>query len=386
MKHVVLLGSTGSIGKNCLRVVREFRTRFRIAGLATWSNVKALAEQVEEFEPVAVSIGDERAAEEFRQGPQARGLEVLSGEEGLIELVRLGQAQMVVNALVGAIGLLPTVEAVKSGKDVALANKESMVLAGEIVMRLAKEHGSNLLPIDSEHSGIHQCLAGRSVGIRKIVLTASGGPLMGRSQEELRNVTPEEVMRHPVWSMGKRICVDSASLLNKGLEVMEARWFFGVELSSIGVLLHPQCVVHGMVEFADGSTLAQISRPDMKIPILYALSYPERVEASFESCNLADLHSLTFVEPDLDRFPCLRLAYAAARAGGTVPAYLNAADEVAVEAFLLGTVRFTDIPRILESTLERLTWRPATSIEDTLAADAEARIVAKGIVSEVRVG
>lgn len=386
MKDVVLLGSTGSIGNNCLTVVREFATRFRIAGLATWSNIDALAEQVEEFKPDVVSIGDSRAAERFRRQYQASGLKILSGQEGLIELARLERAQLVVNALVGAAGLAPTVEAVNAGKDLALANKESMVLAGEIVMNLARERGSNLLPVDSEHSGIHQCLAGRSEGVRRIVLTASGGPFLGRSAEELRHVTPEDVMRHPIWNMGKRICVDSANLLNKGLEVIEARWLFGVELSSIGVLVHPQCVIHGFVEFEDGTTLAQMSKPDMKIPLLYAMSYPETIAAPFESCNVADLGPLTFAEPVLSEFPCLKLAYVAARAGGTVPATLNAADEVAVEAFLRGQIGFTDIARILESTLERLVWKPAVSIEDVLEADAEARVVAEEVVSEVRVG
>jgi 1-deoxy-D-xylulose-5-phosphate reductoisomerase len=385
MKDIVLLGSTGSIGKNCLAVVREFSSRFRIVGLGTRSNIDLLAEQVKEFKPVAVSIGEERAAELFRRQHGESGLHIFSGEQGVAELARLQQAGLVVNALVGAAGLLPTVEAIKAGKDLALANKESIVLAGEIVMSLAKKHGSNLLPIDSEHSGIHQCLAGRGTGVRKIVLTASGGPFLGRSAKELKGATPEEVLRHPVWSMGKRICVDSASLLNKGLEVIEAMWLFGVELSSIGVLVHPQCVVHGLVEFTDGTTLAQMSRSDMKIPILYALSYPDRLEASFRSCDLAEFGSLTFVEPDPEQFPCLKLAYAAARAGGTTPAYLNAADEIAVEAFLQGRIGFTDIPRVLEHSLERLEWRAATSIEDVLEADAAARVVAEQIVSEVRV-
>ncbi len=383
MKDIVLLGSTGSIGKNCLAVVREFASRFRIAGLATWSNVDALAKQVKEFEPRAVSIGEERAAELFRRQYGESKPRVLSGRQGILELVRLEQAGLIVNALVGAAGLVPTVEAIKAGKDLALANKESIVMAGEIVMNLARKHGSNVLPIDSEHSGIHQCLAEKEAGVRKIILTASGGPFMGRSTEGLRTATPEEVLRHPVWSMGRRICVDSATLLNKGLEVMEARWLFGVELANIGVLIHPQCVVHGLVEFTDGTTLAQLSRADMKIPILYALSFPDRLEASFESCHLADVGSLTFVEPDMDKFPCLGLAYAAARAGGAVPAYLNAADEVAVDAFLERKIGFVDIPRVLEDSLERLKPRAAASVEETLEADAEARVVAKQIVSEV---
>ncbi|UCF77686.1 MAG: 1-deoxy-D-xylulose-5-phosphate reductoisomerase [Candidatus Eiseniibacteriota bacterium] len=383
MKNIVLLGSTGSIGRSCLAVVREFPSRFKVAGLATWSHVEALAEQVEEFRPDFVSIGQEGAAERFRRLNSRPGLEVLQGESGLVELVRLPEVRLVVNALVGAAGLVPTVEAVCAGKDLALANKESLVLAGELVMKLVKERGTQLVPIDSEHSAIHQCLAGRTASVRRIVLTASGGPFNGRRMGELETVTPEEVLRHPVWDMGSRICVDSANLLNKGLEVMEARWLFDIALRNIGVLLHPQCIVHGLVEFTDGTTLAQMSRPDMKIPILYALSHPEQLVAPFESCSLAELGTLTFEEPDLEQYPCLRLAYEAARAGGTVPASLNAADEVAVEAFLKRRIAFTDIPRILEDSLERLEPRQAGSVESVMAADGEARAVAEKLVSKV---
>ncbi|MCX5801166.1 MAG: 1-deoxy-D-xylulose-5-phosphate reductoisomerase [Candidatus Eisenbacteria bacterium] len=383
MKEIVVLGSTGSIGRNCLAVAREFSSAFRIVGLATGSNVDALAEQVEEFRPEVVSIAQEAAAEEFSKRHAASGLRVLSGTEGLRELARWKRSQMIVNGLVGAIGLVPTVEAIEAGKDVALANKESMVLAGELVMSLARARGSTVLPIDSEHCGIHQCLVGRSAGIRRIVLTASGGPFLNREPDELRDVTPEEVMQHPVWNMGRRICVDSATLLNKGFELMEARWFFGVELSSLGVLIHPQCAIHAMVEFADGTALAQVSRADMRIPILYAMSYPETVDTRFESSDLPCVGPLTFAEPDLERFPCLRLAYSAARAGGTVPAFLNAADEVAVAAFLERRIRFTDIIRVLEGSLERLAGTPATSVEGVLRADGEARIVAREIVTGI---
>jgi 1-deoxy-D-xylulose-5-phosphate reductoisomerase len=384
VKEIVVLGSTGSIGQNCLGVAREFSSTFRIIGLAAGSNFEALARQIEEFKPEVVSIAEKQAAAEFSRRYASSGLRVLSGDEGLRELAGLERAHMVVNALVGAIGLVPTIEAIRAGKDVALANKESMVLAGEIVMNLARKHGSNLLPIDSEHSGIHQCVAGRTAALRRIVLTASGGPFLTRKPDDLRNVTPEEVVHHPIWSMGKRICVDSATLLNKGFEVIEARWLFSVELSRIGILIHPQCVVHALVEFADGTTLAQISKPDMRVPILYAMSYPGRVETRFESCDLARIGTLTFVEPDLRQFPCLRLAGAAASAGGAVPVFLNAADEIAVEAFFERRIRFTDIVRVLEGSLERLRGTPVTSVEDILAADSEARAVARQIVSEVK--
>jgi 1-deoxy-D-xylulose-5-phosphate reductoisomerase len=383
VKEIVVLGSTGSIGRNCLAVASEYSSDFRIVGLAAGSNFETLAGQVEEFKPEVVSIAEKQAAAEFSRRYASSGLRVLSGHEGLRELAGLERAHMVVNALVGAVGLVPTVEAIRAGKDVALANKESMVLAGEIVMKLAKEHGTNVLPIDSEHSGIHQCLAGRTAPVRRIVLTASGGPFLTRRPNDLRNVTPEEVVRHPIWSMGRRICVDSATLLNKGFEVIEARWLFSIELSRIGVLIHPQCVVHALVEFADGTTLAQISKPDMRVPILYAMSYPGGGVTGFESCDLAQIGTLTFVEPDLEQFPCLRLACAAASAGGAVPVFLNAADEIAVEAFLERRIRFTDIVRVLEGSLDRLGGRPVRSLEDVLAADAEARVVTREVVSGV---
>lgn len=383
MKEIVVLGSTGSIGQNCLAVAKEHKSIFRIVGLAAGSNFDALAQQVEEFKPRVVSITQKEAAEELSRRYASSGLRVLSGEEGLRELARLEHAQLVVNALVGATGLVPTVEAIMAGKDVALANKESLVLAGDIVMSLARSRGSTILPIDSEHSGIHQCLSTRNAVVRRIVLTASGGPFLTRRLNGLRNVTPEEVMQHPVWKMGRRICVDSATLLNKGFEVIEARWLFSVEISQVGVLIHPQCAVHALVEFTDGTTLAQISKPDMRIPILYAMSYPERVETCFESADLARAGPFTFLEPDIDQFPCLKLAYSAARAGGTVPAFLNAADEIAVKAFLARRIRFTDIIAVLEGSLERLTRTPITSVEDVLAADAEARVVAEEMVSDV---
>jgi 1-deoxy-D-xylulose-5-phosphate reductoisomerase len=383
MTNVVVLGSTGSIGRNCLSVVRDNASRFKVVGLAAGSNIEALAEQVKEFSPGAVSIGDATAREEFSRRNEFPGLAVLDGGQGLRELSSLQSADVIVNGLVGASGLIPTLEATRAGKRVALANKESIVLAGEIVMNAAREHGATILPVDSEHSGVHQCISGRNGQIRRIVLTASGGPFLGKSEDELRGVSPEDVMRHPVWRMGRRICADSATLLNKGFEVIEARWLFGVELSKIGVLIHPQCVVHALVDFSDGTTLAQISRPDMRIPILYAMSYPERLPAAFPSCDLAQAGPLAFSEPDLGHFPCLRLAYSAATEGGTRPAQLNAADEVAVRAFFERRIRFIDIPVVLEESLEQLKGGPAQSVEVILEADAEARETAERVISEL---
>ena len=382
MTNVVVLGSTGSIGLNCLSVVRENASRFKVVALAAGSNIDALAAQVREFSPRAVAIGDAGAKEEFSRRYEFPGLSVLGGE-GLRELSAMRDADVVVNGLVGACGLAPTLEAVKAGKRVALANKESIVLAGEIVMKAATEHGATILPVDSEHSGIHQCMSGRNGRVRRIVLTASGGPFLGRSPDELKNVTPDDVMRHPVWKMGRRICADSATLLNKGFEIMEARWLFGVELARIGVLIHPQCAVHALVEFDDGTTLAQISRPDMRIPILYAMSYPEGLPTKLSPCDLTQAGPLVFSEPDLGRFPCLRLAYSVAEQGGTRPAQLNAADEVAVKAFFERQIRFTDIPVVLERSLERLKPGPAESVELILEADAEAREVASRVISEL---
>ncbi len=383
MTSVVVLGSTGSIGGNCLSVVRDNLSRFKVIGLAAWSNIDALAEQVREFAPEVVSVGDAAAGAEFSRRYSFPGLTVLGGPEGLRELSSLRTVDVVVNGLVGACGLVPTLEAVKAGKRVALANKESIVLAGEIVMNAAAEYGATVLPVDSEHSGVHQCVSGRNGEVRRIVLTASGGPFLGRSTDQLRDVTPEDVMRHPVWKMGRRICADSATLLNKGFEVIEARWLFGVELEKIGVLIHPQCAVHSLVEFGDGTTLAQISRPDMRIPILYAMSYPERLPGPLPACDLSLAGPLVFSEPDLDQFPCLRLAYAAAAEGGTRPAQLNAADEVAVRAFFERDIHFTDIPAVLEKSLERLKAGPARSVEVILDADAEARDTARRVIAEL---
>ncbi len=383
MTNVVVLGSTGSIGGNCLSVVRDKPSRFRVVGLAAGSSIETLAEQVREFSPEAVSIGDATARQEFVRRYGFPGLAVLGGDEGLRQLSSLPAADVVVNGLVGACGLAPTLEAVKAGKRVALANKESIVLAGEIVMRLAAEHGAAVLPVDSEHSGVHQCLSGRNGRVKRIVLTASGGPFLGKSADDLRNVTPEDVMRHPVWKMGRRICVDSATLLNKGFEVIEARWLFNVELSRIGVLIHPQCAVHALVEFDDGSTLAQISRPDMRIPILYAMSYPESLPSPLPACDLAKVGPLAFSEPDVEQFPCLRLAYSAAQEGGTRPAQLNAADEVAVRAFFERRIRFTDIPAVLEKSLALVKSGPADSLDSILVADAEAREAAAGVISDL---
>jgi len=383
MTNVVVLGSTGSIGANCLSVVRDNASRFKVVALAAGSNIDVLAAQVKEFAPGVVAIGDPGAREEFSRRNDFPGLIVLGGDEGLRELSSLPAADVVVNGLVGACGLAPTLEAVKAGKRVALANKESIVLAGEIVMNAAVEHGATILPVDSEHSGIHQCVSGRNGRVRRIVLTASGGPFLGRSADHLKSVTPEDVMRHPVWRMGRRICADSATLLNKGFEVMEARWLFGVELSKIGVLIHPQCAVHALVEFNDGTTLAQISRPDMRIPILYAMSYPDCLPSALPACDLSKAGPLVFSEPDLDEFPCLRLAYSAAAEGGTRPAQLNAADEVAVRAFFERRIRFTDIPSVLEKSLERLKSGPALSVELVLEADAEAREAASRAISEL---
>ncbi|MBN1504903.1 MAG: 1-deoxy-D-xylulose-5-phosphate reductoisomerase [Candidatus Eisenbacteria bacterium] len=383
MTNVVVLGSTGSIGRNCLSVVRDNASRFRVVGLAAGSNIDLLAEQVREFAPGVVAVGDARAREEFSRRNAFPGLVLLGGEEGLRELSSLRTADVVVNGLVGACGLVPTLAAVKEGKRVALANKESIVLAGEIVMKAAAEHGATVLPVDSEHSGVHQCLSGRDGQVRRIVLTASGGPFLGKSADELLRVTPKDVMRHPVWKMGRRICADSATLLNKGFEVMEARWLFGVGLAEIGVLIHPQCAVHALVEFTDGTTLAQISVPDMRIPILYALSYPDRLAGTLPACDLSSVGPLVFSEPDLSRFPCLRLAYSAAAEGGRRPAQLNAADEVAVRAFFDGRIRFVDIAVVLERSLTLLDAGPADSVEIILEADAEAREAASRVISEL---
>ncbi len=384
MKQLAILGSTGSIGVTTLDIVARFPERFAVVGLAAGKNVERLAEQVRRFEPAIVAVGDEASVAALqRLVPGFRG-EVVFGRQGIERVATAPRAELVISALVGALGLIPTLRAIEVGKDVALANKEVLVVAGELVTRAAAAAGVNLFPLDSEHNAIFQALRGhRRDEVRRIILTASGGPFLRRPLSELRSVTREEALQHPIWKMGNKITIDSATLMNKGLEVIEARWLFGLSPEQILVVIHPQSIVHSMVEYIDGSVLAQMGIPDMSIPISYVLAYPDRLPLDYlPSLNLAEAGTLQFAEPDLSKFRCLSLAYRALHAGGTVPAVLNAANEVVVAAFLDGAIQFLDIPDILSDILDVHVPSAAKDLDTLLAADAWARSAARKRVAK----
>jgi 1-deoxy-D-xylulose-5-phosphate reductoisomerase len=350
VKNIVILGSTGSIGRSALSVVEEHQSEFKVLGLTGHSNSKLLLEQVEKFRPEVVASASPETAEALRKQGIAS---VLEGPEGLEEAAAFPEAEFVLSAIVGSAGLKPTLAAVKDGKTVGLANKESLVVAGEAVMKEARRSGARILPVDSEHSAVFQCLEGRTMeSVRKIILTASGGPFSTREKSELEGITPAEALKHPSWSMGRKITIDSATLMNKGLEVIEAHHLFGVDSGDIEVVVHPQSIVHSMVEFVDGSVIAQLSVPDMRGAIAYAMSYPGRMEGVIPGLDLAATRELTFKKPDRECFPCLGYAYEALERGGTMPAVLNAANEVAVEAFLSEGMEFMHIPAIIKETMK----------------------------------
>ena len=382
MKHIALLGSTGSIGTNVLALVRQFPDTFRLVGLSAGRNIELLSQQVREFSPECVSIGDPAL-----EGPLAKLLparyrsKIMSGVEGNCAIATLAEADMVVTAVVGSVGLLPTLAAIRAGKDVGLANKETLVMAGRLVMDEVAQHKVRLLPIDSEHSAIFQALeAGRSEDVAKLILTASGGPFRTWSQGDLHKATPAQALAHPNWSMGRKISIDSATLMNKGLEVIEARWLFGVEPERIEVVVHPQSIIHSLVEYQDGSVVAQLGIPDMRIPIGYALTYPERLPLNLPRLTLSQCSDLSFEQPDLDRFPALQMAFSALRAGGVQPAVLNAANEVAVESFLQGRIGFMDIARVVEQSLANASNGNDLELESILDADRSARRSAEQVI------
>lgn len=379
MKRLAILGSTGSIGVTTLDLVARFPDRFEITALGAGRNVDRLAEQVRRFRPSLVAVQDSQAALELQKRiPEYRG-RITYGAEGMEAVATAPGTELVVSALVGALGLLPTLRAIEAGKHVALANKEVLVLGGELVTRAAAAAGVQLLPLDSEHNAIFQALRGhREEDVRRIILTASGGPFLHRSLPELRAVTREDALRHPTWKMGDKITIDSATLMNKGLEVIEAHWLFGLPAERIHVVIHPQSIVHSMVEYIDGSVLAQMGIPDMSIPISYILAYPDRLPLDhLPVLNLPQAPALEFGEPDEAKFPCLGLAYQALHAGGTAPAVLNAANEVAVAAFLAGAIPFLGIPRLLSQVMEAHEPAPADGLERLLAADHWARTQAR---------
>jgi 1-deoxy-D-xylulose-5-phosphate reductoisomerase len=379
MKRLSILGSTGSIGRNTLTVVARFPEKFTVVALAAKSNLRLLCEQINRFNPELAVVHDQHLAGElWKMLPENSRTRVLCGTEGYCEAASLPSVDMVVTAVVGAAGLMPTLAAIDAGKDVALANKETLVVAGEIVMKNAAARNVRIMPIDSEHSAIFQCLAGnRPEDLSKILLTASGGPFLNRPIEEFADITPESALRHPNWQMGPKITVDSASLMNKGLEVIEAKWLFGVTLAQIEVVVHPQSIVHSMVAFRDGSVIAQMGVPDMKSAIAYALSFPARLPLAQPVPDFTNGMVFTFQKPDVEKFPCLSLAFQAGESGGTLPAVMNAANEAAVQAFLNGRVAFTGIPQIIRAVMEKHPVIGKPDLAALLEADRWARAAAE---------
>lgn len=371
--NIAILGSTGSIGRSSLEVIERLSDRFRVTCLTAHRNTDLLLEQIERFRPRLVVTGTEEAGDRLRglvHGPT----EIRTGEDGLLEAVERDDVDLVISSLVGFAGLVPTLHAIRAGKHIALANKETLVVGGELVMNEARSNNVRLLPIDSEHSAILQCLQGEDLrSVERLILTASGGPFLHTSKDEFSRITPERALRHPTWQMGNKITIDSATLMNKGLEVIEAHWLFGLPHERINVVVHPQSIIHSMVEFVDGSIKAQLGVPDMKLPIQYALTYPERPAATFTRLDLARLGQLTFLEPDRDRFPCLELAFRALRSGGTMPAVLNAANEVAVQLFLEGRVPFTAVPAIIAGAMEAHTPVEQPDLDTLIRIDAQTR-------------
>ncbi|MEM1252109.1 MAG: 1-deoxy-D-xylulose-5-phosphate reductoisomerase [Cyanobacteria bacterium P01_H01_bin.21] len=378
MKAITLLGSTGSIGTQTLDIVEHHPDKFRLVGIAAGRNVTLLAEQVRQFKPEIVAICDESKLTELKDAiadvdPQPQ---ILAGKEGIVEVARYGDAEAVVTGIVGCAGLLPTIAAIKAGKDIALANKETLIAGGPVVLPLVEKHGVKLLPADSEHSAIFQCMQGLPEGgLRRIILTASGGAFRDWPVEKLKDVTVADAVKHPNWSMGRKITVDSATMMNKGLEVIEAHYLFGLDYDHIDTLIHPQSIIHSLIETQDTSMLAQLGWPDMRLPLLYAVSWPERIFTDWKPLDLAQLATLTFKEPDHAKYPCINLAYEAGRAGGSMTAVLNAANEQAVALFLDEKIHYLDIPKVIEKVCDRnrdhLTANP--SLQDILDADQWAR-------------
>jgi len=388
LKTIALLGSTGSIGTQTLELIQQFPDRFSVCGLVAGRNVSLLQKQIEIFRPRWVSV----ATEEEAVALQNRGVlsytpdRILWGLEGHDQIASMEEAELVVSALVGAVGLRPTLAAIQAGKAVALANKETLVMAGPLVMAEARRQGVPILPVDSEHSAIFQVLQGqRRDSVQRIILTASGGPFRDRPPEQMDRITREEALRHPNWKMGPKISIDSATLMNKGLEVMEAQWLFGIPLEQVAITIHPQSIIHSLVEYRDGSILAQMGLPDMRVPIAYALAYPDRLPLNQTSLDLTQLDGLTFLDPDPDKFPCLGLALRAARTGNSLPIVLNAANEVAVAAFLQGELNYSGIPEVIRRMMDRHAIITPEGLEEILAVDLRTRGETAAYISSVNV-
>lgn len=372
MKNISILGSTGSIGEQTLDVIRKNKDKFKVSSLAVNSSIDQLIKQIEEFKPKKVCVYDENKYKELKT--KIKDIEIFFGMDGLLKLVKDEEVDIVITAVVGMIGLLPTLKAIEYKKTIGLANKETLVTAGELVMKKAKENEVKIIPVDSEHSAIFQCLNGeRKQAINKIILTASGGPFRGKKKENLINIKKKEALKHPNWSMGNKISIDSSTLMNKGLEVIEAKWLFDVDAEDIEVIVHPQSIVHSMVEFKDKSIIAQMGNPDMRVPIQYALTYPNRIENDFERLDFLKFNNLTFEKPDLNTFPCLKLAYEALNKGGTYACILNAANEELVKLFLEDKIKFYDIPNFIQKTMNNHISIESPELKDILNADLWAR-------------
>lgn len=385
IKNISVLGSTGSIGVNTLNVVRQFPDRFNVRALGAGRNIELLKEQALEFRPKIVSVADQQLRKALLPQLEPEGIQVLCGQEGLAEVATYSDVQIVLSALVGAQGFLPTLKAISAGKDIALANKETLVVAGPIIADEVARTGVRLLPVDSEHSAIWQCLQGAGKEtVRKLVLTASGGPFLQRDRSSFDSITISQALDHPNWRMGKKITIDSATLMNKGLEMIEAHYLFDEPIEKLDVIIHPQSIIHSMVEFVDGSVIAQLGISDMRMPIQLALTHPERWENDLPSINLTEIGRLEFFEPDLHKFPCLKLAQEALKTGGSMTAVLNAANEIAVESFLDDRIPFTSIPHVVEGTMEQHHPKSHPTLDDVLKADEWARDCAQKIVSSIQ--
>lgn len=372
-KKVFILGSTGSIGVSTLDVIRLHKNKFEVVGITANKNVELLLKQVHEFNPKYVIVRDENLSQNIKTQLPKESI-FLTGDNGLLTGTMEADYDILISALVGYAGLQPTIEGIKRGKRIALANKETLVVAGQIINDLAKKHSSEIIPVDSEHSAIFQCLVGeKGKDIEKLILTASGGPFFKRSKNELDKVTVKEALNHPNWDMGNKVTIDSATMMNKGLEMIEAHWLFNIHPNKINIAIHPQSIVHSMVEFVDGSIKAQLSKPDMRLPIQYALTYPDRLENSFTSTRLTEIESLTFHKPDFQKFECLKLAFDVIKTGGTAPAILNAANEIAVERFLKNEISFTQIPKLIKTALNNIETISSIDLETIKECDSLTR-------------
>ena len=383
MENIAILGSTGSIGRNSLEIIDKLGHRFRVAALSAGRNTRILEDQIEKFRPKIVSLERKEDAERLRKKYKNESIRITFSQEGAEEVAGFEENDIVISAITGINGLRPTLTAVGSGKKIALANKESMVVAGSLIQRLAHESGAQIIPVDSEHSGVFQCLAKeRMENVKKVILTASGGPFFRKSLQEMESITPEEALQHPRWKMGKKVTVDSSTLMNKGLELIEARWLFGLAPRQLGILIHPQSIVHSLVEMCDGSVLAQLSPTDMKIPIQYALTYPDRENSMLPSLDLGQVKTLDFFEVDVDKFSLVKAARLALEEGGSFPVALNAANEVAVSAFLEGRIKFIDISEVVMGIVEGHQKREVQSLEEIFDVDRDTRLLTQNLLIE----